>query len=282
MFYNIYIRTVLGDPKFIPVINQKQLDKFIDDYDWGRTEIFINSATYYIGKPAVVRIYSITYLSSGSARDEIKRYMEKLKRIEYKGKWTLDLLRQMGPEITYELLEDRPWGNKISTAAAEMIKDLKAVTEVTKNEFRNMDTKEKEANCIFIGHGRSKLYAVVDNFLTKKLKLETETFESQSRVGKSIVNELEGMLDRATFAIIILTAEDETGTGTLRARQNVIHEAGLFQGRLGFSKVVIMRQDDVEKFTNIDGLQYISFTGDQIDKTFHELREVLEREGIIT
>ena len=44
------------------------------------------------------------------------------------------------------------------------------------------------------------------------------------------------MLDSTACAIIILTAEEEKVDGSTQARMNVIHETGLFQGRLGFSK----------------------------------------------
>ena len=40
------------------------------------------------------------------------------------------------------------------------------------------------------------------------------------------------MLDDAAFAFLILTAEDEKADGKMHARMNVVHEAGLFQGRL--------------------------------------------------
>jgi len=135
--------------------------------------------------------------------------------------------------------------------------------------------------CVFIGHGRSKLWARLKTFLNDELGLAAVTYESESRVSESIVSIIEKMLDQATFAILILTAEDETTDGLKRARQNVIHEAGLFQGRLGFRKAVLLRQEGLEEFTNVAGLQYISFSGDQIEQTFYELQRVLKREGLL-
>ena len=134
---------------------------------------------------------------------------------------------------------------------------------------------------IFIGHGRNPVWARVSILLEKELGLETVNYESESRAGYSIVPILEKMLDQARFAILVLTAEDETSSGSKRARQNVIHEAGLFQGRLGFRKAILLVQDGLEDFSNIAGLQHISFEGNQIDQTFHELRRVLKREGLI-
>jgi predicted nucleotide-binding protein len=134
---------------------------------------------------------------------------------------------------------------------------------------------------VFIGHGRSRLWARVKVYLEDELGLATVSYESESRVGESIVPILEKMLDQATFAVLILTAEDETAEGSKRARQNVIHEAGLFQGRLGFKKAVLLGQEGLERFTNVDGLQYIGFHGEQIEQSFYELQKVLKREGML-
>ena len=134
---------------------------------------------------------------------------------------------------------------------------------------------------VFVGHGRSKLWARVKILLETELHLKTVGFESESRVGLSVVPILKKMLDEATFAILILTGEDETAGGSLRARQNVIHEAGLFQGRLGFERVVLLKQAGVEDLSNLAGLQYIQFSGDDIEQTFYELHRVLSREKLL-
>jgi predicted nucleotide-binding protein len=89
------------------------------------------------------------------------------------------------------------------------------------------------------------------------------------------------MLRQATFAVLVLTGEDETAEGAKRARQNVIHEAGLFQGILGFPRAVMLVQRGLENFSNVEGLQYIEFEGDKIDASFWELQRALKREGLI-
>jgi len=61
------------------------------------------------------------------------------------------------------------------------------------------------------------------------------------------------------FAFLILTAEDEQPDGTLRARENVVHEAGLFQGKLGFKRLSSCLSKDARHFSNITGLTFISF-----------------------
>jgi predicted nucleotide-binding protein len=141
---------------------------------------------------------------------------------------------------------------------------------------------EAQPKCVFIGHGRNRLWARVKMYLQDELGIATVAYESKSRTGESIVPVLEEMLGQATFAVLILTAEDETREDTRRARQNVVHEAGLFQGRLGFRKAVLLVQEGVETFTNVDGLQHIRFSGDSIEQAFYELQRVLKREGQIS
>jgi predicted nucleotide-binding protein len=89
------------------------------------------------------------------------------------------------------------------------------------------------------------------------------------------------MLDNAAIAFIVLTAEDETTDGTERARQNVVHEAGLFQGRLGFSRAIVLLEDGCDEFSNIAGLGQIRFPRGQIGAAFDQVRQVLQREGLV-
>jgi predicted nucleotide-binding protein len=92
---------------------------------------------------------------------------------------------------------------------------------------------------------------------------------------------LSEMLEAAAFAFLVMTAEDEHGDGKSHARMNVVHEAGLFQGRLGFMKAIILLEEGCEGFSNIDGLGQIRFPKGNIGAAFEEVRLVLEREGVL-
>jgi hypothetical protein len=160
--------------------------------------------------------------------------------------------------------------------------DEPASSELVVSPQDVLPVKTVNNHCVFIGHGHSKLWARLKIYVNDELGLNSITYESESRVGESIIPVLEKMLDQATFAVIVLTAEDETSEGLKRARQNVVHEAGLFQGRLGFKKVVAVRQEGLEDFTNVAGLQYIGFSSDRIENSFYELQRVLKREGLLS
>jgi predicted nucleotide-binding protein len=80
------------------------------------------------------------------------------------------------------------------------------------------------------------------------------------------------------FAILVMTGEDETTSGDMRARQNVVHEAGLFQGKLGFNRAIVLVENGVETFSNISGIQQIRFEPEQIRSTFGDILATLHRE----
>jgi predicted nucleotide-binding protein len=87
------------------------------------------------------------------------------------------------------------------------------------------------------------------------------------------------MLTESSLAFLVLTGEDETADQCLRARQNVIHETGLFQGKLGFSRAIVLLEEGVEEFSNLAGIQHISFPKGHISETFGEVLAVIRRES---
>lgn len=133
---------------------------------------------------------------------------------------------------------------------------------------------------VFIGHGRAQTWRVLRDFLEGRLGLEVEEFNRVPVAGRTNTDRLEEMLGRAAFAFLVLTGEDETESGGLQPRMNVVHELGLFQGRLGFKRAIILLEDECEEFSNIHGLGQIRFQKDDMASAFEDIRRVLEREGI--
>jgi hypothetical protein len=74
--------------------------------------------------------------------------------------------------------------------------------------------------CIFIGHGRPPLWRELKDFLQDTLHLRWEEFSRESVAGKATSTRLEEMLARATFAFLIMTAEDDHGDGKVHEREN--------------------------------------------------------------
>jgi len=131
---------------------------------------------------------------------------------------------------------------------------------------------------IFIGHGRNQQWRDLKDHLHDKQGYEVEAYEIGARAGHSIRDVLEGMLRRSSFAFLIMTGEDEDAGGKLHARENVIHEMGLFQGYLGFDKAIILLEEGTEEFSNIQGIHQIRFSEGNIKECFGEVLATLRRE----
>jgi hypothetical protein len=133
---------------------------------------------------------------------------------------------------------------------------------------------------VFIGHGGSHIWLALKNFLTERLGLDCDEFNAESVAGMSTTKRLQVMLDRAAFAFLVMTGEDRHADGAAHARENVIHEAGLFQGRLGFERAIILLEEGCTQFSNIHGLTTIRFPKGDIEPAYEKIRGVLEREGV--
>lgn len=107
---------------------------------------------------------------------------------------------------------------------------------------------------VFIGHGRSKVWRDLKEFLQERLSLPWDEFNRVPIAGITSITRLSQMLDDASIAFLLMTAEDEQKDGKHHARMNVIHEAGLFQGRLGFTRAIVVLEEGCEEFSNIQGL----------------------------
>jgi hypothetical protein len=131
---------------------------------------------------------------------------------------------------------------------------------------------------VFIGHGRSSAWRDLKDHLQDKQGYQVEAYETGARAGHTIRDVLESMLTKSSFALLVMTGDDATEDGTPRARQNVIHEAGLFQGHLGFSRAVVLREEGVEEFSNIHGVEQIFFPVGGIRQTFGDVVAAIRRE----
>lgn len=150
-----------------------------------------------------------------------------------------------------------------------------------KNKEKKSVIEERIGVNIFIGHGRSHMWRELKDFVQDKLRLPYDEFNRVPVAGVTNITRLAQMLDQACIAFLIMTAEDELLDGNKQARMNVIHEVGLFQGRLGFERAIVLLEEGCEEFTNINGLGQIRFPKGNISAVFQDIREVLEREDII-
>ena len=164
---------------------------------------------------------------------------------------------------------------------AECVINLAASLSAHLNRLNMTDAISKHSGTrVFIGHGRSPIWRELKDFVVNRLGLEHIEFNSHSTAGIATTERLTSMLDQSSFALLVLTAEDQTADGKMQARMNVVHEVGLFQGRLGFRHAIVLLEDGCEDFSNIAGLTQIRFPKGDIAARFENVRRVIERENL--
>ncbi len=130
---------------------------------------------------------------------------------------------------------------------------------------------------IFISHGHNELAKhKLKDFVRDRLHMEAVVLVEQPDLGLTIVEKLEHYGRACQFALILLTGDDETASGGLRARQNVVHELGYFHGVLGRKRVLLLKEAGVEIFSNISGLIYKEFPTGSIESVFEDIRLAIE------
>ena len=147
---------------------------------------------------------------------------------------------------------------------------------------RNLDTSklivESDPIKIFIGHGRDPQWRDLKDHLHDQHGFEVVAYEIGPRAGLSVKEVLQGMLNDSSFALLVLTGEDEHADGEMHARENVIHELGLFQGQLGFTRAIALLEEGVKEFSNILGINQIRFSKGCIRESYGDVLASMKRE----
>lgn len=117
---------------------------------------------------------------------------------------------------------------------------------------------------IFVVHGRAhavlhEAVRVIEGGTSRRAVVLHE----QPNAGLTILEKFEREAEKAAFAVVLVTADDEggiaaSGTSLPRGRQNVVFELGFFFGKLGRNRVAVLLEGGVEKPSDIDGLVYIA------------------------
>lgn len=131
---------------------------------------------------------------------------------------------------------------------------------------------------VYIGHGRSPQWRDLKDHLQDKHGFQVITYETGPKAGYSIEEVLKQMARGAAIAFLIHTGEDLDRDGVLHARENVIHETGLFQGHLGWKKSIVLLEDGCNEFSNIAGVQQLRFSKGNIKEIFGDVVSCIFRE----
>lgn len=187
------------------------------------------------------------------------------------GKYRLEVWAyKTSPEVSVKM-PDRPSIEHIFGIFESHVAECTLPTPVTQPQ-------EKTHPKVFIGHGRNPLRKDLKDHLHDLHGLDVEAYEMGARGGLTIKEVLDDMLTKSSFAILVFTGEDMDANGQAHARENVIHELGLFQGHLGWSRAVVLLEDGVNEISNIHGTNQIRFQRGNIRETFGEVLATIKRE----
>jgi hypothetical protein len=112
---------------------------------------------------------------------------------------------------------------RVGAPSRAEIEAVFAILEAAEDHCRvTQQTEPDEPPVVFIAHGRSPLWRDLKDHLHEKHGYSVVAYETGARAGHTIRDVLEEMADKSSFALLVMTAEDEQADGTLRARQNVV------------------------------------------------------------
>jgi len=132
------------------------------------------------------------------------------------------------------------------------------------------------------GHDAGRLHETV-RVLKEGTGRKVIVLHEQANAGRTILEKFEDHAGHVSFAVVLVTGDDEGGVRysdnrSLRGRQNVIFELGFFFGKLGRTRVAVLLESKVEKPSDIDGLVYIAL--DKAGAWKYALAKELEAAGI--
>lgn len=179
------------------------------------------------------------------------------------------------PSVKMVSTSNGPIPNHFSRAQIErLMRDIDQVFEIRANSELEQP-KRQASQCVFISHGHSNDWRVVQPFIEKDIGLPTIELAQEPNLGRTIIEKLIDNADRCDSAVIVMTGDDIAREDERRVRENVMHEIGFFQGRYGRTMVVLLHEEGVNVPTNLSGVAYIPFPKGKIDAGFHVLQREL-------
>jgi len=134
---------------------------------------------------------------------------------------------------------------------------------------------------VLLVHDEDPQWRAVRRFIAEDCRLMTYEVSSVDMEPDDFIELMREHLARCSFAVCLLCATETMADGHIRADQDIVYQAGLFQGRYGFGRVAILAEEGCGTFSNIAGLIRLSYPPKLVDSTFFELERMLRREGLI-
>ncbi len=131
---------------------------------------------------------------------------------------------------------------------------------------RDVQTPGEVGRRVFVVYGHDTDARDDLELILRRVHVTPIILQNIPGIGDTLIEKLEALTD-ADFACVLLTPDDMGAAKAAlddlrpRARQNVVLELGMVLSRLGRRRVAILvKGDDLEKPSDIDGLIYIPFT----------------------
>lgn len=159
-------------------------------------------------------------------------------------------------------------------------RDIDQVFEIRANSQLQQPVRATPKR-VFITHGRSHDWRAVQAYVEKDAQLPTIELAQQPNTGRTVIEKLFDSAGDCDSAVIVMTGDDvmtgEDAAGEeVRARENVLHEIGFFQGRYGRDRVVLLHEEGVNIPSNLSGVVYSSFPKGRVEASFHLLLRELK------
>lgn len=176
------------------------------------------------------------------------------KQKQFKGKEYIEVFRDL-TDMGY-LVHESGQRYRISLEGKNFLKgsiSTKDEQPKTSDNIKNPQIK------IFIIHGHDDHLKKEVQLLLSRAEIDDIVLHEQPDRGRTIIDKLIEETEGASYAIALLCPEDEIDDGTKRARQNVILEIGYFLGKLGKSKVRLIKKGDVDIPSDLRGILYTEY-----------------------
>jgi hypothetical protein len=216
------------------------------------------------------------------------RYFDPLIVEEYYTQFTIQtkLLRKSMPEFFRDLPE-RPRPKSSGTTENDgrgyierpylevLRRDLDYIFEVLENSRTTEASTVVRPLRVFISHGRDDAWGQLQTHIEKDLDIRTLELTQEPNRGRTVLQKLTEESDRCSYAVVVMTGDDEVPGDAPRARQNVVHEIGFFQGKFGLASVCLLYEEGTDIPSNIHGLVYIPFPKGFVSASFGKLDKEL-------
>jgi predicted nucleotide-binding protein len=162
------------------------------------------------------------------------------------------------------------------SAIEDVVRDLDYIFEVRAGSQAILFAPASRPKRVFISHGRAPDWREVQPFIERDVGLETIELAQQPNRGRTVLQKLAEESDQCSYAVIVMTGDDEVGDDPPRARENVIHEIGFFQGKYGLNRVSLLYEEGTNIPSNIHGLVYMPFPKGLCSASFGTLHRELK------